>query len=93
MVSEKILSKDILASFKDFWLIRNQVVHGTHFELSERQLYELVEIGVRILKLLTSRIFLEYIECPKCGSQAKVTAVTSHWVEADCPECGPVVVN
>lgn len=93
LVSEKKLPKDVVASFRDFWSIRNQVVHGIHFELSERQLYELVEIGVRILKLLTSRISFEYIECPKCGSQAKVTAVTSHWVEADCPKCGHVIVD
>lgn len=53
LVSEGKLPKDILTSFKDFWSIRNEVVHGVHFELPEGQLYELVEIGVRILKLLT----------------------------------------
>lgn len=93
LVSEGKLPKKILSSFRDFWSIRNHVVHGIHFELPERQLYELVEIGVRILKLLTSRILSDYIECPKCGSQAKVTAVTSHWVEANCPKCGHVIVD
>ena len=40
--------------FLDFWKIRNQAVHNRSFQPDQERLYELVEIGFRILKLLYS---------------------------------------
>ena len=40
--------------FLDFWEIRNQAIHNVRFQLDQDRLYELVEVGFRILKLLYS---------------------------------------
>lgn len=60
LVEKQLLNPDIFPLFQDFWAIRNRVVHGRHFEVSEGRLYELVELGFRILRLLAiTRIRLE----------------------------------
>jgi hypothetical protein len=52
LVNRKILTTNVQALFKDFWTIRNQAVHGSNFEVSQDKLYELVELGIRLLKIL-----------------------------------------
>lgn len=52
LVSEEKVSRDVLDLVKRFWRVRSNVVHGVRFELTEGQLYEVLEIGIRILKLL-----------------------------------------
>jgi len=52
LVTKKILTSNVQALFKDFWTIRNQAVHGLNFEVSQDKLYELVELGIRLLKIL-----------------------------------------
>ncbi len=47
-----VLNQQIVPLFREFWAIRNLVVHGQHFELSEGKLYELLELGIRIVRLL-----------------------------------------
>lgn len=47
-----VIDERIVPLFRDFWAIRNSVVHGQHFELSEGKLYELLELGLRIVRLL-----------------------------------------
>jgi len=42
-------TKDI---FQQFWQIRNKVVHGHSLQLSEKQRIEIIEIGLKVLKLL-----------------------------------------
>lgn len=49
-----VLIPETQAAFMDFWAIRNQVVHGQHFEVSEGRLFELVELGLRVLRLLSA---------------------------------------
>jgi hypothetical protein len=52
LAERQVIDPRIVPLFQDFWSIRNSVVHGHHFELSEGKLYELVEFGLRILRLL-----------------------------------------
>lgn len=92
LVSRGALPTELGPLFSEFWETRNRVVHGRH-EPPAKQLYELVDIGLRVLKLINSRLSHEYIQCVKCGSQAKVVAATSHWVEAECPRCGRVAIE
>jgi hypothetical protein len=44
---------EVVPLFDDFWQVRNQVVHRAGFQLPTGQLYELVDIGFRILELLS----------------------------------------
>ena len=53
LAEKQVITPEVVPIFQDFWTIRNQVVHGHHFELSTGKLYELVELGVRILRLLS----------------------------------------
>lgn len=52
LVNRKVLTANVQALFKDFWTIRNQAVHGSTFEVSQDKLYELVDLGIRLLKIL-----------------------------------------
>ncbi|MCJ7666961.1 MAG: hypothetical protein MUP04_01515, partial [Anaerolineae bacterium] len=53
LVEKGIIPAEVSGAFRDFWHIRNLVAHGQHFELSEDRLYELVELGIRVLRLLS----------------------------------------
>jgi len=53
LADKRMINPDVVPIFKDFWSIRNQVVHDHHFDLSSGKLYELTELGLRILRLLT----------------------------------------
>ena len=49
---KKVINEEILPIFKDFWNIRNMVVHGLHEKINENTIYELTYLGFRILNLL-----------------------------------------
>lgn len=49
---KKVINEEILPIFKDFWNIRNMVVHGLHERINENTIYELTYLGFRILNLL-----------------------------------------
>jgi hypothetical protein len=38
---------------RDFWAVRNLAFHGKDMKLSEQDVYRLVDLGVRILDLLS----------------------------------------
>ena len=50
------IGREVISIFRDFWAIRNRVAHGVHYELERGRLYELVDLGMRILRLLPSDI-------------------------------------
>jgi len=52
LAERQIVDKRLVRLFRDFWAVRNTVVHGHHFEISEGKLYELIELGFRILRIL-----------------------------------------
>jgi len=49
----KIIDEKILPIFKDFWNVRNRIVHGPSEKISESIIYELTYLGYRILSLLS----------------------------------------
>jgi len=40
---------------QEFWKVRNQVVHGADIQVTTRDIYRLIDLGVRILDLLSIR--------------------------------------
>ncbi len=48
-----IVPRQVVPLFDDFWQVRNEVVHGAGLQLPAGQLYELIDIGFRILELLS----------------------------------------
>jgi uncharacterized protein YutE (UPF0331/DUF86 family) len=55
MADRNIIDPNVVPIFRDFWSIRNLVVHGQHYELSEGKIFELVDLGLRVIKLLDRR--------------------------------------
>ncbi len=47
------ISEEVFFLFKDFWAIRNRAAHDVEFDLHEFQQYNIIDIGIRILKLLS----------------------------------------
>lgn len=52
-----ILPSELPALVRDFWTLRNKAFHSTDFSLNDEQLYRLLDLGVRILDLLSVRKF------------------------------------
>lgn len=48
-----VVPKDLPVLFNDFWSIRNQAVHSITFQPSDQSLYEILDLGTRILRLLS----------------------------------------
>lgn len=51
-INRKIISKDIWILNEKFMKIRNYAAHGHNSEFNEIEIYEAIELGLRILKLL-----------------------------------------
>ena len=50
-----IVPKELPSLIRDFWTIRNQAVHSTEFKLTNEHLYRLLDLGIRIIDLLSLR--------------------------------------
>jgi ribosome-associated translation inhibitor RaiA len=48
-----VFPKELLPSFRDFWAVRNRVVHGEAFEVEDSVIFSLISLGIEILKLLS----------------------------------------
>lgn len=56
-LSEKgLVSHEVVSLFHDFWQVRNQVVHHAGFNVPAGQIYALVDVGLTILKLLSTQV-------------------------------------
>jgi uncharacterized protein YutE (UPF0331/DUF86 family) len=49
----KIIDERIPPIFKDFWNVRNRIIHSSSEKISESIIYELTYLGYRILSLLS----------------------------------------
>ena len=47
------ISPEVVTLFRDFWQVRNDVVHRAGFNIAAGQIYALVDVGLQILKLLS----------------------------------------
>lgn len=52
MVATGRLDAHLRSLFEDFWAIRNDAMHGRTLLIEREQLYSLVELGMRILRML-----------------------------------------
>lgn len=52
LAKREVVPRQVVPLFDEFWQVRNRVVHGAGFQLPPGQLYELVDVGFRILELL-----------------------------------------
>lgn len=50
-----ILPSELPSLVRDFWTLRNKAFHSADFRLTDDQLYRLLDLGVRILDLLSVR--------------------------------------
>ena len=53
LVNKQVIPQELSFLIRDFWSIRNKAVHGHDLELTDRQLYSLIDLGVRIISLLS----------------------------------------
>lgn len=51
--SKGIVVKDLPMLMRDFWAVRNRAFHSSDIKLTEQDVYRLVDLGVRILELLS----------------------------------------
>ena len=49
----KVIDEKIIPIFKDFWNVRNRIVHGPSEKISENIIYELTYLGLRVLNILS----------------------------------------
>lgn len=52
---KRILPSELPSLVRDFWTLRNKAFHSADFSLTDDQLYRLLDLGVRILDLLSVR--------------------------------------
>jgi len=55
LAQKGILPEELPSLVRDFWSVRNKAFHQTDFSLTNEQLYRLLDLGVRILDLLSIR--------------------------------------
>ena len=52
LTKEGIVNKQISSLFIDFWAIRNKVIHGHNLNISETEMYRIIDLGYKLLNLL-----------------------------------------
>src|SRR5574341_1382068 len=50
------VSPEVVSLFRDFWQVRNQVIHRAGFNSPAGQIYTLVDVGLTILRLLSTQV-------------------------------------
>lgn len=55
LAKRELLPKETPELIRGFWSVRNQAVHAKDFEITQEHLYELLDLGIRILRLLSLR--------------------------------------
>lgn len=56
---EDIVLDELIHIIKEFWSIREKLIHEEHFDLSSGKIYEFTDLGLKILKLLPSKVILK----------------------------------
>jgi len=62
LAARDAVPREVVPLFEDFWRVRNEVVHGAGFQLPIGRLYELGDVGFRILELLSLRTGVAVVE-------------------------------
>ncbi len=56
LAEKGMVSHEVVSLFRDFWQVRNQVVHRAGLNIPAGQIYALVDVGLTILKLLSTQV-------------------------------------
>jgi hypothetical protein len=56
LAEKGLVSQEVVSLFRDFWQVRNQVVHSAGFNIPAGQIYALVDVGLAILRLLSTQV-------------------------------------
>ncbi len=56
LAEQEYVSQEVVSLFRDFWQVRNQVIHRVGFNIPEGQIYALIDVGLTILKLLSIQV-------------------------------------
>lgn len=52
LLQSNVLPAQIAALYRDFWSLRNQVVHSAGHDVPAGQAYQLIDVGLKLLRLL-----------------------------------------
>lgn len=98
LVDKKLINPNIQTLFNDFWAIRNEAVHSKIFIPDKARLFELADLGIRILHFLYmipgdkyELLYRDEVSCPKCGADVSVDhsyGPDSESASAICEKCG-----
>ncbi|AGK60966.1 hypothetical protein Asulf_00962 [Archaeoglobus sulfaticallidus PM70-1] len=53
--TKEIISPELSSIIRRFWMIRNQVLHKKDVKLTQEEMYEMLLLGLRIIKLLSEK--------------------------------------
>lgn len=56
LAEKGLVSQEVVSLFRDFWQVRNQVVHRAGFNIPPGQIYALVDVGLTILRLFSTQV-------------------------------------
>ncbi len=60
LVNRRYIPEELASLTRDFWVARNSAVHSIEFQPSSNQLYELLDLGLRLVRLLSiRRVYVE----------------------------------
>lgn len=98
LASRSLISPAVEPIFNDFWAIRNNAVHARGFVPDQSRLFELADLGLRVLRFLYlvprdgyDLMGHNVISCPKCGKDVQVdykASSSSQSAYAHCAACG-----
>lgn len=57
LVEQRLVDPRVEALFRDFWAVRNSAVHSLDFMVDDRALVAILDVGVRILRLLGAGVW------------------------------------
>jgi HAMP domain-containing protein len=55
LAAKGLIDQELPMLMRDFWVVRNKAVHDSQERMTDDEIYRLVDLGVRILDLLTIR--------------------------------------
>lgn len=55
LATQGLVSEELPMLMRDFWTVRNRAVHTSRIQVTEQDILRLVDLGVRILELLSIR--------------------------------------
>ena len=53
-VKAGIFTREFSSAFRDFWTVRNRIVHGEAFEVNDNTILSLISLGTELLKVISN---------------------------------------